>query len=129
MVQEQQVEETRKSEIAALGKDGPRRLANLDAWANANLPADTVEGFRSMIQTAESVKAVEALVSLSRNAPMSPDAGVPAQGVTEADVKAMQFETDQYGTRRISSDMEFRKEYERKRDQVYGTGEFKRQIG
>ena len=53
----------------------------------------------------------------------------PAPSVTADEVRAMQFEKDAHGNRRINTDPEFKKEYLRKMGIVHGTGEHRQMVG
>jgi hypothetical protein len=123
------LEDYKANELQALGNNAEMRLDNLNAWANANLPENMIEGFQNMANSADSVKALEKLVAMTRQAPVNPDDNPAPGGVTEEEVKKMQFETDQYGNRRINTDPAFRKEFEKKAAQVYGAHDHNVTIG
>jgi hypothetical protein len=89
-----------------------------------------VQGFQSLGQTADGIKTLERLVAMTRSAPISNDSVEPnPSGVTAEDVKEMQFATDDNGNRKIAIDPEYRKRYEKMRDQVYGTEDHRVTIG
>ena len=116
-------------EMNTLGDKGPQRLQNLSDWASANMSEEQVEGFQEMAVSANAVKTLEQLVALTRNAPIADTGTRAASGVSSEEVKAMYFEKDEYGNRRISSDPEFRARYTKMRDAAYGTGDHNVVIG
>lgn len=119
----------RADQIKALGDNGQARLDNLNKWANANLSEGLVAGFLEAASSADAVKTLEKLVSMTRAAPLSDGAAAPTGGITEAEVKEMQFAKDDHGNRKIQTDPEFKKKYEAAMEQVYGTGERQIVIG
>ncbi len=125
----QAMEQHKAEEMKALGSNASQRIEAVNAWASANLDAQTLEGLQNVIQTADGFKAVEQLISMTKAAPVAPDAASPAPSVTADEVKAMQFETDAHGNRRINTDPEFKKEYLRKMGIVHGTGEHRQMVG
>jgi len=105
------------------------RIKNINEWANKNLDPQTVEGLQDVVNTAEGIKAIEQIIAKTRNAPVNVDEGQGNPGMTVEDVKAMQFEKDSNGQRRINTDPEFRARYHKARDAVYGTGEHRQMVG
>ena len=116
-------------EIASLGNRGEERVSNLDSWAKANMPSDLYEGFVGMAQSADAVKAMEQMIAMTRNAPVVSDATTSAPGVSSADVKAMQFEKDDRGNRRIQTDPEFKARYEKAAAEVWGSEDHRIVVG
>lgn len=110
-------------------ENGQDRVNNIAAWANKSLPADMVPHLDGLMTTPENVKLVERLISMSRQAPVNPDNFTPNDSVTETEVREMQFAVDEHGNRKINTDAAFRKEYERKRNLLYGTEEHRNMIG
>lgn len=123
------MEDLKAEQMAALGSDAGKRIEGINNWIDANMDAETAEGLRGIIQTADGVKAVEQLIAKTRSAPVAPTDAPPAPSVTESEVRDMQFAKDEFGGRRIQTDPAFRKEYERKRDMLYGTQEHRVMIG
>lgn len=120
------LDDHKAEEFKGLGQDGEKRVNGISDWANANMDAEGVAGLLEATQTAGAVKAVEAIIAKTRSASVAAAEAVPAASVTESDVQAMQFEVDKHsGQRRTTVDPAFKKEYERKRDLLYGTGEHK----
>lgn len=122
-------QEAMVADIASLGDNADRRINNLTQWANKNMPADLAEGFKDMAVSSDAVKAMEQMVSMTRAAPIQANEAAPVGGVTQAEVNQMQFAKDEFGNRKIATDPSFRKEYEQKRDMLYGTEEHRQVIG
>lgn len=112
----------RDEQLKSLGPTGPQRLAGINQYINANFDEETVSYIQDMVTTAESVKAIEALIRAGRNAPVAPTESPPAAPqVTKEEVEQMLFATTETGQRRINVDPEFKAEYERKRNLLWGT--------
>ena len=123
------LEAYKANELKALGSNAEVRIDNLNAWANANLPEDMVEGFQSMVNSAASVQALEKLVSMTRNAPVNPNEDQATGGLTEEEVNKLVFEKDQYGNRRMATDPAFRKKVEAMQAKLYGSEDHRIVIG
>jgi len=117
-----------QAEIASLGDDADRRINSMLQWASANMDAELLEGFKDMAVSAPAIKAMEKMVSMTRNAPVMPS-NANGAGLSESEVKEMQFAKDANGNRRIQTDPAFRAEFERKLKQVYGEEPHRRIIG
>lgn len=129
-VAEQEAEkEYREIELKSLGDKAQQRVDNLNQWGKANLSDDLFQGFQEMAVSANAVQALERLVAMSRNAAVSPDSLTPAGGVTAEEVRAMQFETDDHGNRRIQTDPEFKERFKKLSAQVWGSEEYRNIVG
>jgi len=124
----QALEQQKADEMKALGSNSGQRIEGINKWVDANMDAETAEGLRSVINTAAGVKAVEQLIARTKTAPVAPQDAAPAPSITSADLSAMQFAKDEHGNRKMN-DPAYRKEYEKKRDQLYGTGEHRQMVG
>lgn len=120
---------SKEDEIKSLGANGQERLNNISAWASANLSEDLMQGFQEMTGTAESVKALEHLIAQTRSAPVSPAEITNAPAANEEELRAMQFEKDEFGNRRINTDPVFKARYNKMRDQIWGSGEHRVIVG
>lgn len=130
LASEQQADVDFKAEqMNALGPQGESRIKNIQQWAGKNLDPEMVSNLENMATSVESVKAIERLISMTRGAPVDADDTNANPGATAEDVKAMQFEKDEHGNRKINTDPEFRKRYEKLRDDVFGTGEHREMVG
>ncbi len=109
------------ADIASLGDNADRRLNNLNQWASKNLPTELQEGFKDAAVSADAVKAIEQLVSMTRSAPVQANEAAAAPSISKEEVQTMQFAKDEHGNRKLQTDPAFKAEYERKRDLLYGT--------
>lgn len=123
------LQEYKAEELKALGSNAETRVNNLNAWANANLPPELMEGFQGMAQSAAAVQAMERLVAMTRAAPMNANAASPVSGPTAEDVHKMQFEKDEHGNRRLQTDPAFRRKFEEMANKVHGAEDHMITIG
>ena len=123
------VESSIENELKQLGTNAAQRINGVNQYIDANFDPETAHSIKAMATTAESVKAIEAMIGKTRNAPVAPVESVPMPTVTRAEIEAMQFEKDQFGGRKINSDPEFRKAYNEKLKQLYGDAEHKVMVG
>ena len=112
-----------------LGSNAEARITNINEWANKHLDAEDIQGIQAMTTTAESVKAVERIIAMTRGASVDVDNAQSNSGASGEDVSKMQFEKDDHGNRRINTDPEFRARYKKLRNEVYGTEDHKQVIG
>lgn len=117
------------ADIASLGDNAERRINNMSQWANKNMPGDLVEGFKDMAVSADAIKAMEQMISMTRSAPVEASGAAPSPGITSAEVHKMQFEKDEHGNRRIATDPSFKAEYEKKRNMVFGEEPHRQVVG
>ena len=111
----------REEQLKALGTNGETRINNLNAWANANLSPEMVEGLQEMATSASAIQTIEHLIAKSRPAAVSPGGAQPVGGITESELREMQFAKDEHGGRKIQSDPDHRAKYEAAMNQFYGT--------
>jgi len=117
------LDEKMADEFKALGDKAEARIESLNQWASANLPTGMIDGFKEMVVSADGVKAMEQIISLTRAAPVDPPGDPVPGGVTAEEVNKLQFELDENGNRRMQSDPDFRKMVEKKMDELWGTKE------
>lgn len=129
LAEQEAIQEHIQQEIQALGPLGQQRLDNLVAWGKANIPVDLFEGFEEMPQSAKAVQALEHIVAMTRSAPITPEGTVDNAGITEEDLRKMQFEKDEFGNRKIQTDRAFREKYERAKKQIWGDQDHRIVIG
>lgn len=122
-------EEQRAENMKLLGANASSRIDGINKWIDANLDNETAQGLRGIATTAEGIKAIEQLISKTKAAPVAPTEGNPVPSVAAQEVQEMQFAKDEHGNRKINTDPEFKKEYQRKRDALYGTQEHRQMIG
>ncbi len=116
-------------QMKMLGSNAESRIQNINEWANKHLSAEDIQGIQAMTTTAESVKAVERIIAMTRGASVDVDNTQSSTGVSAEEVRKMQFEKDEHGNRRISTDPEFRARYQKLSNQVHGTEDHKQVIG
>ena len=116
-------------DIASLGDNADRRLNNLSQWASKNLPEDLMDGFKDAAVSANSVKALEQLVSMTRSAPVQVSDAQSSPGVSREEVQKMQFEKDEHGNRRIATDPVFAAEFRKKQSALYGDEDHRVVVG
>lgn len=122
-------EEYQSEQMKALGANAGSRIQSIQQWGSKNLDAETMTALEGMATSVESVKAIEQMISMTRNASVDVDDAAPAPGATAEDVSAMQFEKDENGNRRINTDPDFKKRYQKLRNEVYGTNEHRQMVG
>jgi len=115
--------------IKSLGTDGQKRIDNINAVLKSKLDDASYQGLIGSINSIDAIKGIEALIGLTRNAPVNPSSVSAAPSITAAEVKAMQFALDEFGQRKIQSDPAFKAEFERKAALLYGTEPYKQIIG
>lgn len=116
--------------IKQMGHDGMERIKSLYQWGQANLDAEALEGFKQMAVSPEAIKAMEAMVNKTRNAPVNPSAidASPAT-MTKAEWEKLLFEKDQYGNRRVATDPDFRRKVDDIGKRLFGAEPHKRIVG
>ena len=116
-------------EMKSLGDNAETRVNNLDLWGKANLPADLYDGFVDMAQTASAVKAMEQLISMTRNAPVVTDTTKATPGMTSEELTAMQFEKDDHGNRKMQTDPDFKARFNKLAAEVWGSEDHRVIVG
>lgn len=130
MVAEQKAnQEFAAEQMKALGPQAESRVNNIQQWASKNLDAETKTALEGMATSAEAVKAIERLITMSRSAPVDVDNSAPSSSAGVEEVQAMQFAKDENGNRRINTDPAFKARYQKLRNEVYGTGEHRVMVG
>lgn len=129
-VAEQKANDEYKAEqMKTLGPNANSRIENIQQWGSKNLDSETMAGLEQMATSAESVKAIEALIAMTRNSSVDINNATSNTGASAEDVSSMQFEKDAHGNRRINTDPEFKARYQKLRNAVYGTEDHKRVVG
>jgi hypothetical protein len=124
----QAAEDHMADELKQLGAQGQARIDNINTWANANLPADMIDGFNGMVTNAASATAMEALIAKTRNAPISPEVLTPQTSVSMDELKTMQFAKDEHGNRKMQ-DPAYRARFQKLSEEVHGAGPARQTIG
>ena len=123
------MEGIKADEMKALGQNAQGRIDNILKWGNANFSEEQVAGLNDMAMTANAVKTIEAFIAKSGAAPLSPDGNATPGGISEAELKEMQFAVDEHGNRKIQTDKAFKAEYDKKMKLFYGEGDHSIVIG
>ena len=130
MVAEQKAnEEYAAEQMKALGPQAESRVQNIQQWASKNLDTEMVSALEGMATSAESVKAIERLITMTGNAPVDSDSSVATNTAGIEEVQSMQFAKDENGNRRINTDPAFKARYQKLRNEVYGTSEHRVMVG
>jgi hypothetical protein len=129
LFEHQAAEDNKLAEFKSLGNNAQHRVNGINNWITANLDEETGEGLRGLVDSAAGVKAVEALIQKTRNAPVAPDHVEAAHYMSVSELKNMYFERYVNGNRKINNDPAFREQYNKMAQNVYGTGEHRETIG
>ena len=80
------------AEVAALGSNGSERIEAVNLWAKANLTEDSYKALEGVVTTANGIKMVEEIQSLTKNARVNngSEAPVPNAPKSKSEIKAMQ---------------------------------------
>jgi hypothetical protein len=93
------------SEMAALGENAQGRIQNVQDWVKANMPADMANDTLLLGRTAGEVKALEALIGMTKGTKIAPpDTVTSTPEFSEEAYKEMRFATDEHGRRLMSVD-------------------------
>lgn len=129
-VAEQQAQEAYyKESLKTLGHNAEARIKSLNDIAKARLSPELYEGFLQAGTTPEAIQALEAIFAMSQPKPISPKDVEPADGVTDAELREMQFAKDDHGNRRIATDPAYKAEYEKKLALRHGNQPYVKMIG
>jgi len=123
------LDEHKSKQLESLGNNAAQRVDGINKWVDANMDAESAEGLRGVITTAEGVKAIEQLISKTKNAPVAASDTVPAVSVTQTELDAMYFAKDDNGNRKINTDASFKADYESKKNALHGTAPYRQMIG
>ena len=123
------LEEYKATQLESLGNGGAQRIDGINKWVDANMDAESAEGLRGIITTAEGVQAIEQLIAKTKNAPVAAADTTPVLSVTQTELDAMYFAKDDNGNRKINTDATFKAEYESKKNALHGTAPFRQMIG
>lgn len=122
------LDEYKAEQMKSLGANADARVNNIAEWGSKNLDGETFQALQGMVTSAESVKAIEQLIGMTRNQAVDADGAQHNGGLGVEELRKMQFETDGHGNRKLQSDPEFRARYNKLAQQVY-PGEHKQVVG
>ena len=129
-VAEQKANEEYKSEqMKLLGNNAEARITNIQQWAGKNLDAETLAGLEGFATDAGAVKALEQIIKMKGAKSVDVDDSKGNPGIDESEVKAMQFELDSNGQRRINTDKAFNAKYKKALNDLYGMEENRQMVG
>lgn len=129
LAEQQALSEVKASEFKGLGNNAQSRIDSVNSFIGANFDGEMVAAIQGMATSAESISAIEALIARSRSTPVAPEGGESTPSVTADEIKAMQFEKDANGNRRIQTDATFRTEFKKKQAQLYGSEPYRQSVG
>ncbi len=95
----------------ALGKDADTRIQNVIDWGRANLGEEAIDTLNAMVTTAAGVEIFEKISKISQGTSAAVVES-PRTVVDRDTVKAMRFAKDEFGSRRMSSDPQYRAKVE-----------------
>jgi hypothetical protein len=129
-VAEQKANEDYKTDqMKQLGNNAEARVTNIQQWASKNLDSETLAGLEGFATNAGAVKALEQIIKLTGAKSVDIDDSKGSPGIDEAEIKAMQFELDDNGQRRINTDKAFKAKYQKARNDFYGQEENRQMVG
>lgn len=123
LAEQMAMEDHKAEEMKQLGANADRRIQNINDWGRANLDEETFAGLEEAATSAAAVKAIEALISKTRNAPVAQKDAPAAPSVTMDDIRKEQFRTDEHGNRLMQTSKEHRAKVQRMYEQLVGTEE------
>ncbi len=129
MAEQGAIDEKRELEIKSLGPEGPDRLDRIDVFASKTMTPEHYEAFKKTVTDKASVELWETVFAGSQEGALNADNANPSDATSAEEVRAMQFEKDEYGNRRLQTDPEFRARYEKLNKQVHGSNPHRVVIG
>lgn len=112
--QEQAIEEVSvEAEMAKLGDNAVERIKVVEQYMKNNLDSDTYEEVRYAVNSAESVKLIEALIKSTAPAKLPIDGHIEPGGLEWADIEAEMFRKDENGNLLRSVDMNHERKIQR----------------
>lgn len=113
----------KEDQIAGMD-NGQARVNNLIAWGKANLSEELFKGFEDMPSSAEAVLALEHVIGMTQAQSITPNGDTGGDDTISAeDLTAMQFEKDEFGNRKLSTDPAFRARFDDLMKKKYGSQE------
>lgn len=122
-------EEYKADQMKQLGNNAEARVTNIQQWASKNLDSETLAGLEGFATNAGAVKALEQIIKLTGAKSVDVDESKSNSGMDESEIKAMQFELDSNGQRRINTDKAFNAKYKKALNEFYGQEENRQMIG
>lgn len=130
LAQAQWAEEFKANEMKALGSSAQARIDSIAKWGKANLDPEIFEGLTDAAVSAGAVRAIEALIARTRNAPQVGKDVPTAPAVSRGDWEQKRFaEKDAHGQLRYKTDASFRAEVDAMRGELFGMEEHRTIVG
>jgi hypothetical protein len=126
LAQAEWANEYKAGEMKALGDNAAARIDSISKWGRANLDAELFNGLEDAAVSAGAIRAIEALIGKTRNAPQVGKDAPAAPAVSKADWNEKRFGS---GKDRYMKDKDYRREVDAMRDAVFGTEEHRQIIG
>ena len=126
---DQHNEQVRADELKALGQNAEGRIDSLKKWGSANLSEEQMKGFLESMTSAEAVKTIEHIITMTQAASINPDGNAAPGALTDTELNEMQFAKDEHGNRKINTDPAFKAEYDKQMKLRYGAGDHVQVIG
>lgn len=109
-----------EAEVEALGKDGQRRIDNVDRYLQANLDDETYDRVAPGVNSAAVVEAFEILIQATKPKALPSEGGENPTGMTEDKLLQMRRAKTEGGDFRMSVDPDYRKMVEGEWERYYG---------
>lgn len=122
-------DEYKADQMKQLGNNAEARVTNIQQWASKNLDTETLAGLEGFATNAGAVKALEQIIKLTGAKSVDVDDSTSNSGIDESEIKAMQFELDDNGQRRINTDPAFKAKYKKALNDFYGQEENRQMVG
>ena len=116
-------------ELQKLGDNAQNRIKHVEQFMKNNLDPDTYEELRYAVNSAESVKLVEALIKSTAPAKLPIDGVVPPGGVTWEDIEREMFKKDDRGNFLRSIDQNHEAKIQRMMKEFGGDRPYSRTVG
>jgi len=104
----QQQEQMREQAMQALGENAQQRIDNLNDWVNVNAPKEMVDAIHNLATSAESVQALEFLISKTKGAKVADNNVQPTTKPSQSEYAEMLMKKDASGNLLISTDPEYK---------------------
>lgn len=102
-----------EQELAALGPDASKRIAQVDRYLRNNLDAGQYDEVKYFITSAKDIQLVEALINATRPQKLPIDGAVQPGGMTWADIEKAMYKKDDNGNLLRSVDREYEAKIQR----------------
>ena len=106
--QMQQSEQSMAKALETLGENAEARISNVNDWLNVNAPKEIVEMIIPMANSAESIQALEFLISKTKGSKVADNNAQQTEKPSQAEYSNMLMAKDAGGNLRISTDPEYK---------------------